>query len=47
MAKSIREERVFTNPYDGNTTKKVVIFLKGWDAGVMPYAKNWKLSYFN
>ncbi len=35
------------NPYDGNTAKKVVTFLKGWDVSVVPYAKSWKLSYFN
>ncbi len=27
--------------------KKVAVFLKGWDAGIVLYAKNWKLSYFN
>ena len=25
----------------------MTVFLKGWNAGVVLYAKSWKLSYFN
>ncbi len=27
--------------------KKVVAFLKEWNAGVMLYTRSWKLSYFS
>ncbi len=27
--------------------KKVAAFLKDWDAGIVPYTENWKISYFN
>ncbi len=47
LRKTIGERRILANPYDENMTKKVAAFLKEWDAGVVPYAESWKLSYFN
>ncbi len=40
LGKTIGEGRILANPYDRNTAKKVVVFLKEWDAGIVPYAKS-------
>ena len=47
LEKVIGEGRILTNSYNGNIAKKIVTFLKGWDAGVVLYAKNWRPNHFN
>ncbi len=47
LGKTIGEGRILVNPYDGNTVKKMVAFLKGWDVNIVPYAESWKLCHFN
>ena len=40
MRKAIEKGQIFTDCYNENMAKKIIAFLKGWNIGIVLYAKN-------